>query len=451
VSETRVRLDGWKAIAEHLGRTVRTVQRWHSDRDLPVHRVAGGKVGAVYACADELDAWLRQQPASLNGDNGATVERAPGSVAEGAPPFAKPRIALGRGVRWAIPAVAVLAAIGVATPRLLRLSPVPARTEIRGNELIVRDEADRLLWSFTFPYRLRPAAIAGFREYDARKEDTAVVDLDGDGRHEVIAVVATDADSQPEDGVYDIYCFEPDGTRRWRYRQSDSLQFNGLTYGGPWKISSWILGHDARTRGVWVAFTDPLWWPSFVVRLDSKGNATRKFVSSGVVYRLHEMHSANGPVIVAAGVNNEYLAAMVALLDPDQPPCSSPQFPGRYRCDGCPSPGPARFYLLPPTELAVLRGHPYNKVNAVNSLPDGLRIWAVKDEPPAAQLIYHMRLTLDIDSVSRADGYTALHRQLERSGVIRHPVDACPELQGMKVRMWEPKTGWSDLVVPMAK
>ena len=63
----------------------------------------------------------------------------------------------------------------------------------------------------------------------------------------------------------------------------------------------------------------------------------------------------------------------------------------------------------------------------------------------------HMRPTLDIDSVSRADGYTALHRQLERSGVIRHPVDACPELQGMKVRMWEPKTGWSDLVVPMAK
>src|SRR5687768_12803255 len=33
------RLDGWKAIAAYLGRTVRTVQRWEREQRLPVCRL----------------------------------------------------------------------------------------------------------------------------------------------------------------------------------------------------------------------------------------------------------------------------------------------------------------------------------------------------------------------------------------------------------------------------
>src|SRR4051812_43164814 len=54
---SKLRLDSWKAIADHLKRGVRTVQRWHSDYSLPVYRM-GGKKGSVYAYADELDQWL---------------------------------------------------------------------------------------------------------------------------------------------------------------------------------------------------------------------------------------------------------------------------------------------------------------------------------------------------------------------------------------------------------
>lgn len=51
------RLDSWKAIAEFLGRSLRTVQRWHEVNGLPVHHFGGHK-GSVFAYEEEIDAWL---------------------------------------------------------------------------------------------------------------------------------------------------------------------------------------------------------------------------------------------------------------------------------------------------------------------------------------------------------------------------------------------------------
>ena len=65
------RLDSWKAIAEFLGRSLRTVQRWHDLNGLPVHHF-GGRKGSVFAFEEEIDAWL----AGLAEDAGAERTRA---------------------------------------------------------------------------------------------------------------------------------------------------------------------------------------------------------------------------------------------------------------------------------------------------------------------------------------------------------------------------------------
>jgi len=52
------RLDGWKAIAGHLGRDIRTVQRWELSEGLPVHRLGHKQRATAYAFSGELDAWL---------------------------------------------------------------------------------------------------------------------------------------------------------------------------------------------------------------------------------------------------------------------------------------------------------------------------------------------------------------------------------------------------------
>jgi CheY-like chemotaxis protein len=60
MAEERRILNGWKEIAAHLGRGVRTVQRWELLYRMPVHRPAERDRSAVVAFSDELDQWVRQ-------------------------------------------------------------------------------------------------------------------------------------------------------------------------------------------------------------------------------------------------------------------------------------------------------------------------------------------------------------------------------------------------------
>lgn len=55
-------LTSWKEISEHLGKGVRTVQRWELELGLPVHRSEGGSARALFAVPEELDAWARSHP-----------------------------------------------------------------------------------------------------------------------------------------------------------------------------------------------------------------------------------------------------------------------------------------------------------------------------------------------------------------------------------------------------
>lgn len=86
-------LNGWRAIADYLGRNQSTVKRWASDGGLPVHRPKGSasrKGVPVYAFAHELDTWLRGQRLDRLAPDGAMVGMPTASDAAGvqAAPFA---------------------------------------------------------------------------------------------------------------------------------------------------------------------------------------------------------------------------------------------------------------------------------------------------------------------------------------------------------------------------
>lgn len=51
------RLESWKEIAAFFGRTPTTVQRWEQSAGLPVHRLAPGKRGSIFAYRRELEEW----------------------------------------------------------------------------------------------------------------------------------------------------------------------------------------------------------------------------------------------------------------------------------------------------------------------------------------------------------------------------------------------------------
>ena len=76
VAVAKARLDSWKAIAEYLKRSPRTVQRWHADYGLPVHHFGGGK-GPVFCYADELDQWLSGFSDGTGAASGAAAHSSP--------------------------------------------------------------------------------------------------------------------------------------------------------------------------------------------------------------------------------------------------------------------------------------------------------------------------------------------------------------------------------------
>ncbi len=51
-------LNGWKEIASHVGRSVRTVQRWEFTHRMPVYRPSNKQRSAVTAFTDEIEAWI---------------------------------------------------------------------------------------------------------------------------------------------------------------------------------------------------------------------------------------------------------------------------------------------------------------------------------------------------------------------------------------------------------
>jgi hypothetical protein len=52
-------LRSWKEIARHMGASVRTVQRWESEFQLPVRRIEARRGAVVFAFPAELESWLR--------------------------------------------------------------------------------------------------------------------------------------------------------------------------------------------------------------------------------------------------------------------------------------------------------------------------------------------------------------------------------------------------------
>lgn len=90
VSETTLNREGspprdkklvsWKEIAVHLGREIRTVQRWEKTEGLPVRRHEHQKRSTVYAYAGELDDWFKKRQPADDPEADAAFEPEPDVV-----------------------------------------------------------------------------------------------------------------------------------------------------------------------------------------------------------------------------------------------------------------------------------------------------------------------------------------------------------------------------------
>lgn len=97
-------LEGWKAIAGHLNRDVRTAKRWEVSEGLPIHRHRHSARSSVYAYRAELDAWRASRRPEARGDAEPPKRRATRPLALAATMVLALATAGGGAVRSAFPA-----------------------------------------------------------------------------------------------------------------------------------------------------------------------------------------------------------------------------------------------------------------------------------------------------------------------------------------------------------
>ena len=128
-------LNGWKEIACYMNRSVRCVQRWERNENLPVRRHGHRRGVSVYALREELSAWWERECPTSKQLNSEPIRLATGDERAGSAKAIDERVVLTAdaselGVNGARPAEFTLTAREITAVRYL-LTLLTASGQVR--------------------------------------------------------------------------------------------------------------------------------------------------------------------------------------------------------------------------------------------------------------------------------------------------------------------------------
>jgi len=415
---TRVRLDSWKAIADYLGRDVRTVIRWEKERHLPVHRVPGGRTRTVYAFSDELQQWMEHGAADTAAP--AATPPAPGTPAIVTMASRTPR------VNVIVLTLAVLF-VTVSVWATIRIRQPVARIVLEGSSLVAQDIDGRSLW--------RHLVSAHSVAFD-RQRFAYVGDLDDRPGDEVVAAVEWVTNRGAYGGS--LFSFTGAGRVRWQIDPQGTFTFGAGPFGGPWlPLDMTVIGSGPSAR-IALALHHQTWWPSIVGFYDPDGAMRGVFVNAGWISSLTT--SPDGAQLLAAGISNSRDAAVLAVLDARRLSGRSPEEPGSpYECRDCPAEMPLKYFVLPLPEVRRVEGTagPLPKVRAITGGGYELRLPLGEGVGRSDEMIYEFDAAYILRRQDPSDSYWAQHDRLAREGKLDHPREKCLEPHGPRSRVFE--------------
>jgi hypothetical protein len=446
-------LNGWKDIAAHLGRSVRSVQRWEREIGLPVHRIKTAEGQTVYASRHEIDEWRRHaEPSSEapivepEGAEGESPSAAPASQAE---PAAEPLQASStkhrrrasdrrsRRVWFAAGILAVTSAVATLALRHDGSSPlhhvVPASFAMEWRTLSAYSADHKVLWSHLFDRDI--SVVAGDPNYPRAE----LVDFNGDGSPEALLPVrfAPSGESPTQSDV--VYAFSTDGRERWSLSADRALTCGGTTYTSPWQVKALTMTHAPGPSRAWVSFAHHTHWPSFVVEVDGSGRSNLRYVQAGWVMVLAYWKTPSRTYLVAGGVSNEDSRAIVALVADEGPAAMLPSRGEPFRCDG-PTARPVAAFELPALDVTRAANSAYSMVKSLAVVGNDLKV-TLDDRGGSAIAMITPDLSVDVVLSER---YWVEHQRLEMERRIDHRADICPERTQLKeLRTWTPAKGWT--------
>jgi hypothetical protein len=426
------RLNGWKEIAAHLDKGVRTVQRWEKELGLPVRRMGTGRGEVVFAITSELDAW---QQSARTGDRGLEAieeeERPEASHA----PLVPWRDRVPRRIITIAALVLVMVSVGA---WIALRAGAPRSARVQDGALRAYDGRGRLAWEHRFEFPLNDSETAAA----ARRASPSVVvrDIDGDGDPEVLLV--TNCESAPS--AAGLYCLDSRGRERFRHTPRHHVRFGSVPTTGPWRPLLVVVLPEATGRSsIWLVSNDNTQFPTVVEKLDPAGRLVGQFWHPGFISRIQPWTFQGRRVVLLAGANNDFNSASLAVLDPDRPTGTAPARRDHYQCRDCPPGDPLAFVVFPSTDIDRLQ----DAEQAIESVVEDdagnltVQLWRGSAFPELAGYdravtLYRLDGHLRPLSADHQPSFVIMHNELFRLGRLNHPYGPQDEAALWPVYRW---------------
>lgn len=460
------RLNGWKEIALHFGKGVRTVQRWEKDLGLPVRRLGTGRGEIVFAFKSELEAWrqaverggnlsstpaeddptdlrdeVQAQPPDLSAfaptSPAPSLSHAAPSASRSLPPFSLRRF------RPAVIASVffLLAAIGVLAWWMVhRAVSQPYEARVENHALRVYDENGRFLWEKRFEFPLMETALVQTARVNRPSE--LVADVDGDGRREVLFATLYEPIGTPGG----VFCFNDRGELRFRHVFQGVASYGSLPYTGPWHpVALTVAAETDGTKAVWVAFEDRDQFPTVIQKVSASGTALGSFWHAGTLEVLQPGEFRGRKVVFAGGNSNEFSGAALAVIDRQSPTGRSPAITPKFLCAACPGSPPLDYLVFPGTELereqqntsavtTIRQGEQGQfTLSVTHALYPGLR--GRNTGPILGYTTYVFTPQLLPLVAHHEPSYRVLHDEAYKLGILDHPFREAED-QALRVLRW---------------
>ena len=480
----RRRLESWKEIASHLGRAVRTVQRWEKEANLPVYRLPGGGLERVFAYTDELDEWMHTAKPGGNGNGGhppahpAGTEQAPLSPAEASPngsdalyrtdppdptdqtdrsqqpgtvpPRWLPRLPRPWKTGLAVAALVVIVSGGFLFWRTgghpagaASAGPAVDSLRMESRTLAALDAAGSILWQRRFPAPLVlapdvPNENPMLRE--ARMQ--AMEDLDGNGRREILVVTGSDSDGR---GSWTLHALSEDGRELWAFQPARPWKVGKERFDASWTILYFLiddLDGDGRREILLNACHSNRHLACLFV-LDSSGQAVAEYPHNGplAILTAYDLNDDGWKELLAGGTSRELHLGCFMVLD-------SRRLPREQREESVfatqAANGPAGreiAYLLFPQHCLAAATLPAGVVPDIRVTSDAVIVGTESaPRPPCSVpggLIYTFNHRLELQRVETNSGYQVQHRCLEEQGWLDHSYSDAELDRFRRVLYWD--------------
>lgn len=482
--EQNGRLNSWKEIANYLGRSTRTVQRWEEELGLPVYRVQGKIRDIVFAYTAEVDEWIRVRrdlltdeepentdasgPKETGDTNGGIGDSSPAHEPEGrsaehespigqgadereeVPPASIEHSVTRQHTRWLakfaliMVATAALFLTGVFSPRIASLIQVkghPASYRVGEKTLTVVDASGRELWTYQFDSQLETQSYAR-QLLLGEHPDAQFHDLDGDGKMELLFKI-----SSAEPTLQNLYCFNEDGKVRFVHKAGRAMRYDNEDFAPPYVVHDFFVTPNGDgTKSIWVAARHHLMFPSVTEKLDNKGQLLGDFWHQGHQQTMMAGAYQGRRAIFLGYVDNDGKRASFAAIDYEHPTGFSRSERDAYMCKTCPEGSPLAYLVFPRMDVSqatdsrpgVWQIRPATN-GEVTLIVSQSRFFPGPGTPLEAPVFYRLSNDFKLLSAETGDSYVSAHHRLESEGRLNHRYTRAEDRDLFPVLRWDEK------------